>query len=170
MAFSLDHLLESVIPAIISGGGTAVSTILAFLRDIKKRVEELEKRVGTIEGKSGLVYSMHLMEDAIKGLREKLEESREPMRWRMPSYTGMEIIPEVESKLRDFERRLKDMEECHERLESKIKKLVSEEDFEQADRQRAEEIAIVKQTMAEVRGLLQGLQSALGLIGGKSRS
>ena len=41
MAFSFDNLLDSVIPAIISGGGTAISTIYAFFRDLKKRVEEL---------------------------------------------------------------------------------------------------------------------------------
>jgi len=166
MAFSLDHLLESVIPAVITGGGTAVSTILAFLRDTKKRLDDVEKRVGSLEGKSGLVYSMHLLEDSLKTLRDKVGE---PVRWRTPSFPGEQTTDFIEGKLRDFERRIKDLEECQERIDAKIKKLVSEDDFEQADRQRADEISAIRHTMAEVRGLLQGLQSALGLIGKKSR-
>lgn len=173
MAFSWDHLVESVVPAIISGGGTAVSTILAFVRDFKKRLEELEKRVGSIEGKAGLVYSMHLAEEGLKSLRERLDARdrqdndipREPPRWRMPSYSNMDVLTQFEDKLRDLDRRLKDMEDSQERLEGKVKKCVTDAEFEDADRQRADEIAAVKTTMAEVRGLLQGLQSALGLIG-----
>jgi hypothetical protein len=57
------------------------------------------------------------------------------------------------------------MEENVERLEGKFRKYVSEDEFEKADRDRANEIATVRTTLAEVRGLLQGLQSALGLIG-----
>jgi len=167
MAFSLDHLLESVVPAVISGGGTALSTILAFFRDIKKRVEELEKKIGSIDSKTGLVYSIHLMEEGLKSVREHYQREQQgdeswPRR-RPGSFTNLESVG-FEERLRKLEGQFKDIEECHERLESKIKRCVPEEDFEQADRQRAEEIAQVKNTMAEVRGLLQGLQSALGLI------
>lgn len=169
MAFSLDSLLESVIPAIISGGGTAVSTILAFVRDIKRRLDELEKRVGSMEGKAGLVYSMHVAEELLKKLKEDWDD-RNQVRGRLPSYSGVDpnnLGPDsgVLSKLREFDHRLKDMEENVERLEGKFRKYVSEDEFEKADRDRASEIATVRTTLAEVRGLLQGLQSALGLIG-----
>lgn len=168
MAFSLDHLLESVIPAIVSGGGTAVSTIYAFVRDIKRRLEELEKRIGSMEAKAGLVYSMYLAEEAIKKIREDLEE-KDQVRGRLPSYSGVDpnnLGPDsgVLAKLREFDHRLKDMEENVDRLEGKFRKYVSEDEFEKADRDRANEIATVRTTLAEVRGLLQGLQSALGLI------
>lgn len=174
MAFSLDHILESVVPAVISGGGTAISTILAFFRDIRKKIEELEKKVGSIDGKSGLLYSMHLAEESIKKLREQLEERdhHDPqVRRRTSSFTN-EFIPwdEIQDFIKkEVARHLQDLEERLEKLEGKVKKLVSEEDFEQADHARAGEIAQVKHTMAEIRGLLQGLQAALGLIKPPSR-
>jgi Glu-tRNA(Gln) amidotransferase subunit E-like FAD-binding protein len=170
MAFSLDNLLESVVPAVISGGGTAISTILAFFRDIKKKIEELEKKVGSIDGKSGLLYSMHLAEEGIKKLKEQLEERdhHDPpqARRRSGSFTN-EFVPwdEIQDFIKkEVARHLEDLEERLEKLEGKVKKLVTDEEFEQADHARAGEIAQVKHTMAEIRGLLQGLQAALGLI------
>lgn len=167
MAFSLDNLLGSVATAAISGGGAAVSTVFAFVRDIKRRLEELEKRVGSIEGRAGLVYSMQLAEEAIKKLREDF--AKDPPRERAPSYSGIDplALPDAGmlAKLRDFDHRIRDLDETVKRMENKFRKYVSEEEFERADRDRANEIATVRTTLAEVRGLLQGLQSALGLIG-----
>ena len=66
-------------------------------------------------------------------------------------------------KIRTLEGKIRDLEEVTQRLELKLKRAVSEEDFEAADRQRAEEISTVRTTVAEVKGLLQGLHMALGL-------
>jgi len=173
MAFSLDNLLESVVPAIISGGGTALSTIFAFFRDLKKKVEDLEKRVGSVDNKSGLAYSISLVEESVRQVRNQIEGMNNG-RWNRPStLSGLEGFPSLPNldqaiqRMMTVEPRLRELEERCERIESKFKKLVTEEDFEQSDRQRAEEIATVRTTLAEVKGLLQGLQSALGLI--KSR-
>jgi hypothetical protein len=54
-----------------------------------------------------------------------------------------------------------------ESLERKVKRMITEEEFEKSDRQRAEELSTVRLTISEVKGLLQGLQSGLGLM--KSR-
>lgn len=169
MAFSLDHLLESVVPAVITAGGTAASTILAFFRNLQKRIEDLEKKVGSMDGKNGLVFSMHVAEEAIKSVREQVENAppREGTRWRLPSFSNEGLSGEYEQKLRDFDRRLKDMEDNIDRFLRK--KYVSEDEFEQADRERAAEIAAVRTTMAEVRGLLEGLKTALGLVKSERR-
>jgi len=171
MTFSLDQLLESVIPAIISGGGTAFSTIFAFFRDLKTQIENLEKKVGSTDTRSGLTYSVALVEESVRQIRGQLEDMIHGGRWaRVPTLTGLESysslapIDQAIQKLSGFEARFRDLEERCERLEGKLKKLVTEEDFEQSDRQRAEEISTVRTTLAEVKGLLQGLQSALGLI------
>lgn len=158
---SWNTILETVVPAVVSGGGTAVSAFAAFFRETKKRVEKLEERLGSIETKAGLVYSIHLVEIAIQDLKERIEaQPKESPRWRMPSFSGVD----VEDRLRTFESRLKDVEGAVEKLERATRKFISEEDFEDADRQRASEIAGIKNTLSEVRGLLQGLQSALGLL------
>lgn len=169
MAITLDHLLESVIPAVISGGGAAFSTILAFFKNMTKRIEDLEKRVGSLDGKQGLAYSIHLTEESVKALKEQMGTPRDAVRWRLPSFTGEGDLGEIEQKLRAFEVRLKSLEATLSRVEEVVekssrKKYVAEDDFEEADRERANEIAQVRTTLAEVRGLLGGLQTALGLV------
>lgn len=169
MAFTLDHLLESVVPAVISGGGAAFSTILAFVKNITKRLDDLEKKVGSLDGKQGLAYSVHLTEESVKALKEQVGTPQNGQRWRLPSFSGEGDLGEVEQRLRTFDTRLKGLEAVSSRLEETIEKLsrkkyVSEDDFEDADRDRAQEIAQVRTTLAEVRGLLGGLQTALGLV------
>lgn len=171
MAFSLDTILENVVPAVISGGGTALSTIFAFFRDLKKRVDELERRVGSTDARSGLFFSVSLVEESIRQIRNQIDEMTHGGRWnRVPTLPSIEGYPSFSNldsaiqKLSNVEPRLRDLEERCDRIESKFKKMVTEEDFEQSDRQRADEISSVRTTLAEVRGLLQGLQSALGLM------
>lgn len=164
MAFSLESLLESVIPSVLSGGGAAVSTIIAFFRDLRSRIETLEKRLGSLEDRNGIIFAIHHLEEQVRQLREDAQPARAG---RLQSYNDLsEAAPWA-----GLQRRMSELEERIERLEGKLKKLVTEEDFEASDKARAAEIATVRTTLAEVKGLLQGLQSALGLIGhGKSRS
>jgi tetrahydromethanopterin S-methyltransferase subunit G len=161
MSFSLNGLLESIISAIISGGGTALSTMLAIFRDMKKRVEELDKKIGSVDSKSGLTFSIHLLEESIKQVKDSIENSNE-----RKSKTGLESYLNDQSiqKIPSFDPRLREVEERLDIVENKFKRFVTEEDFELSDQKRAEEIMTIKTTLAEVRGLLRGLQSALGLI------
>jgi tetrahydromethanopterin S-methyltransferase subunit G len=171
-----DNLVENIVTAVISGGGTALSAIVAFFRDVKKRLDDVEKRVGSIEGRSGIVYSVHQLEEATKKLQGTLDGwAANPPEWMMrliasgdrrrhPSLVNLEEFGDLDSKLRDLNRRLKDVEETLERVEKRVYQSVLEEDFDAADRQRAEDIAQLRTTLAEVSGLLKGLQSALGLI------
>jgi len=177
MAFDVNHLLESVVPAVITGGGTAISTILAFFRDIKKKVEELEKKVGSFESKAGLIYGLHVLEESVKRLKEAVEQIQQRDShttggpWGRPRSISNEYFPwdDIRNEIQELVKkelnyRLTNVDDRLDKIDQKLKKLVSEDDFEQADRARADEIAEVRTTMAEVRGLLQGLQSALGLI------
>lgn len=174
MAFP-EHLLENVVTAMISGGGTAVSAILAFFRDVKKRLEELEKKVGSIESRSGLMFQVSNIETAISSLRTEISSlAMNPPEWlvqairrRSPSFHN--IDDSDHDRIRAVESKIKDLEEQLERLERKVNRCVSEEDFESADRNRAEDIATVRTAIAEVNGLLKGLQTALGLVKGGSR-
>lgn len=164
-----DHMLENIVTAVISGGGTAVSAILAFFRDVKKRIDDLERKVGSLETSSGLVFKIHTLEALVQKMGQDINN------WAAhPPESLLNVIRSrrdatideftIDGRIRLFEARLKAMEELIEKLERKVGRCVSEEDFEGADRQRAEEIATVRTTIAEVNGLLKGLQSALGLV------
>ncbi len=173
MAFP-DNLFENVLTAVISGGGTAVSAILAFFRDVKKRVDEIDRRVGSAENRSGLVHSVATLEQTVKDLQRVIEGwSHNPPDWvlramgamgvRRPSFLGDE---ELGRDLRELDRRVEELEETLEKLMKKIERAVTEEDFYNADKQRAQQISELRTSIADTSGMVKGLQLALGLIKG----
>jgi hypothetical protein len=168
-----DHLVENVVTAVISGGGTAISTIVAFFQGVKKKVEDLEKKVGSVDGRHGLVFQVHAIEQSIAQMRQEIAGwVNHPPEWllqvartrRPSSLHGLEDISGYDERIRWMEGKIKDFEDTLERMDRKIKGMVAEEDFEAADRQRAEDIATVRTMVAEVNGLLKGLQTALGMV------
>lgn len=174
MALDVNNLLQSVIPAGLSGLGAALSAIWAFFRDLKKQVEGLEKRLGSVDSKSGLAFAVSLTEENVRQLKNQVDSLLYPdrdRRSRTPTLTGMEEYqnPNIEQMIQASVQkilapRIREFEERMERIENRFRKLVTEEDFEVSDRQRADEIATIRTTIAEVKGILQGLQSALGIL------
>jgi predicted RNase H-like nuclease (RuvC/YqgF family) len=170
MSLQPETLIGSLITAVLSGGGTAFTTVFALFKDLRKKVEELEKKVGSFESKTGLAYATVKNEEAIKDLKRDTEETTEGRR-RRPSFLSLEDMMEADAsipaalvqKFRHFDAKLRELEDIVQRLDMKMKRAVSEEEFESADRKRAEEISGVRATVFEVKGLLQGLHMALGL-------
>jgi predicted RNase H-like nuclease (RuvC/YqgF family) len=170
MAFTPETLLGSLITAVLSGGGTAFTTVFALFKDIKKKVEELEKKVGSFESKTGLAYSIVRLEESLRDIKRDTEETTDARR-RRPSFLSFDdmleadatAVPSLIQRIRNFEVKLREIDETLQRLDMKVKRMVTEDEFETADRKRAEEIAGVRTTVFEVKGLLQGLHMALGL-------
>lgn len=177
MAFP-DSLIENILTAVISGGGTAASAIIAFFRDIKGRLNKVEEKIGSLEAKSGIVYAVYQAELGVNALRTEITSwPNHPPEWlvvlvqrlarRSQSFNDPIEYSEFDQQAtRKLERRLSQLEETMEALEKKLSKCVSEEDFEDADHARADDISTIRTTIAEVNGLLKGLQSALGLLKG----
>lgn len=177
MAFP-ESFLENFLTAALSGGGSAATAIIAFFRDIKGRLTKIEDKIGSLEGRSGLIYAVNQLELGITALRSDLNGlSQHPPEWlvalvqriarRSPVFGDPVDFADFDVQtVKSLARRLKDLEEKQEDLARKVAKCVSEEDFDDADRARAEDIATIRTTIAEVNGLLKGLQSALGLIKG----
>lgn len=165
MGMAFDHLLEGIITALVSGGGTASSTIL-FFRDLKSRVEVLEKRIGSTDSKAGLSHTLHELsqkQEKSESLSSRVERlENEATTGRRKSFPGGETLEE--GQIRELNRRLKDAEETIMRLEARQKRYVLADDLDASDRQRADEIGHLKNTLAQMHGLLQGLQAALGYL------
>jgi hypothetical protein len=169
-----DNLVEKVVTAVLTGGGTAASTILVFFRDVRKRIDELEKKVGSTENRTGIAYKVYLLEEeavvGVKKLRSEIESwTQHPPDWlinfgrrRSNAPGSLDEFVAMEDRIRQMDRRIRELEETFPHLEERVRRCISEEDFAVADRQRAAEISVVRTTLAEVRGLLQGLQSVLG--------
>jgi hypothetical protein len=174
MALQPETLLGSLITAILSGGGTAFTTVFALFKDLRKKVEELEKKVGSFESKTGISYAVVKLEESLKDLRRDTDETTDARR-RRPSFLSFDdmleadtnALPSLVHRIKGFEAKLREVEENLQRIELKVNRMVSESDFESADRKRAEEIAGVRNTVFEVKGLLQGLHMALGLTKGR---
>jgi tetrahydromethanopterin S-methyltransferase subunit G len=164
---NLSEILQGVVPSALSGLGTAASAVWAYFREVKKKVDSLEKRLGSTDSKSGLVYQVAQLEWENKEIKSQLEGILYPNRGgRINTLTGLEgllSIDQVVQKVSNLDLRLRDLEEKVSRVEGKLKRFVTESDFTESDKERAKEISTVKETLSEVRGMLQMLQSALGL-------
>lgn len=174
MSFQPENLIGSIVTAILTGTGTAFTTVFALFKDIKKKVDQLEKIVGSFESKTGLAYSIVKVEEDIRDLKRDTDETTDTRR-RRPSFLSFDdmleadttALPSLIHRIKGFESKIREIEETLQRIELKTKRMVSESDFEAADRKRAEEIAGVRTTVFEVKGLLQGLHMALGLTKGR---
>lgn len=174
MSFQPENLIGSLVTATITGVGTAFTTVFTLYKDVKKKVEELEKKVGSFESKTGIAYAVVELKDSIRDLKRETEETTDT-RHRRPSFLSFDdmleadnaALPSLVHRIKGLESKLRELEETVQRIDLKTKRMVSESDFESADRKRTEEIAGVRTTVFEVKGLLQGLHMALGLTKGR---
>lgn len=174
MSFPPENLIGSIVTAILTGTGTAFTTVFALYKDVKKKVDDVDKRVGSFESKTGISYTVVKLEESIRDLKRDTDETTSS-RQRRPSFLGFDdmleadaaALPSLLHRIKGFEAKLREVEDNLQRLETKVKRMVSDSDFEAADRKRAEEIAGVRTTIFEVKGLLQGLHIALGLTKGR---
>lgn len=174
MSFQPENLIGSLVTATLTGVGTAFTTVFTLYKDVKKKVDQLEKIVGSFESKTGLAYAIVELKESLKDLKRDTDETTDARR-RRPSFVSFDDmleadqtqIPSLIHRIKGFESKLREVEDTIQRLEMRTKRMVSESDFETADRKRAEEIAGVRTTVFEVKGLLQGLHMALGLTKGR---
>ena len=175
-------LLQSILPGVISGGGAALSAVYSFIQSTKKEILEIKNRIGSLDTRTGIVYDLNNLTLSVSQLKDQVQVALKQIndlttrdsdlgveRWSKhpalathttDSFNGEVIL----QKVTFIENKVRDLEERAERVESKTRKFVTEDDFDQADRQRAEEIATVRTALAEVKGLLMGLQQALQMI------
>jgi DNA repair exonuclease SbcCD ATPase subunit len=174
MSFTPENLIGSIVTAILTGTGTAFTTVFTLYKDIKKKVDDIDKRVGTFESKTGISYTVIKLEEVLRDLKRDTDEIAS-LRQRWPSFLSFDemletepaALPSLMHRIKGFEAKLREIEDNLHSLDSKVKRMVSENEFEAADRKRAEEIAGVRTTVFEVKGLLQGLHMALGLTNGR---
>lgn len=74
---TVSEVLEKLVPGLISGASTAAATIYSYLSDIKKRLTNLESRIGSVDpdtGKaSGLLGLVRQQRSEIEGLQEEVK-------------------------------------------------------------------------------------------------
>lgn len=81
-----DNIVQTIISGLVSGGAGAATTMLAFFKEMRGRIERLEKSVGTqgsaVEPRTGLYLLVAQLGDQVKIVEDALKTfKREVDRW-----------------------------------------------------------------------------------------
>ena len=185
--------LVSGIPGLLAGAGSAATTLLAFARDLKKRLTDLETKVGASEEpRTGLHQSVWAMDEILKRLRRDVANwEDDPPEWakrlvsksRSSSTMGLDHMLEVEQridqKIRTFNDRIKGYQDELEEVYGRVKKienaieederpdsgkLITRAEYEKDSRAKAEELLKIRESLATANGLLRGVMAAMGYL------
>ncbi len=186
-----DHLtlIQTVISGVLTGGSAAGTTFLAVFKDIKRRLTDLETKVGQdkTEPKTGLVAAVEALTEQVRKLRREIDGWHEdPPEWvirvvtrtsrssfNMENYHEMEA--RVEQRLRAFAQTLKrleeDLDERERRIEDAVERstpgtkvFITRDEYEEDSRRRAAETAKIRENLASANSFLRGVMSSLGYI------
>lgn len=183
-------ILQTIISGALTGGASATTTFLAVFKDIKKRLTDLEAKVGTAEPKTGLFQALEALAEQVRRLRREIDGWHDdPPDWaRGPARRGtsinMEVVHEIEERMEqrlksfaaamkrledDLERREKRMEDGLERSTPGVRTFISRDEYEADSKQRAIEVAKIRENLASANSFLRGVMSALGYIGAENQ-
>ena len=177
---AVDSLVETILSGVLTGSATAGASVLGFFREMKKRLADLETKVGSFEDRKGLVYSVHLMDESVKTLEDGLKKFKRevdnwdehPPEWvqllRRRTTSSVDLIEHQDfergfngfnGRLRDFDERLRRYEDDLGKIARKLSLL--EEQLRDSDANRSREISAVREGIASINGLMRGLQSII---------
>lgn len=177
----VSSIIQSLVSGVLTGGASAGTTLLAVFRDLKKRLNELEAKVGSdkSEPKSGLFLAIELLSEAQRKIRREIDAwEDDPPDWivraarrsSVSMETQQELEQRVEQRLRAFSQVLKRFEEEMDHRETELKRSASKtvfltrSEYEEDSKLRAAEMAKVRENLSSSNVWLRGILSALGYI------
>lgn len=171
-----DYNFVQIITGVLTGGAGAVSTFAAVFRGIKKRIDALEKQLGSdANPKTGLFLVNERMEETLSALKKEINRwPDDPPDWLIrlikrtvtSSSMSLDLTSEIERQAevrhRTITSQLTRLEEQLDDLRSSLKHRITREEFERDGRKRAEELSKIRETLGTVNGLLRGVMTAMG--------
>lgn len=175
-------LLPNLVSGLLTGTAGAGTTLLAFFKEQKKKIQNLEHLVGSDEKepKTGLFYSVAILAQDMRRLRAEVESWRDdPPDWVVRaarrSSVNIEGVAEieqrVETRLRSFAQALKRLEddyeareEARERSNPALRTFLTRDEYEEDSRKRAMELSKVKDNMSDLNRWLRGIMTSLGYL------
>ncbi len=174
----LAKILESVLPGLLTGVTTAGTAIVGFFNGVKKQVDDLETRVGKFDpntgSKSGIFLALYSLQGEVAKMRKEIEGwASNPPTWlinlilQQASRQSLDThaledrivrrsIEAMTPKLDELFRRVND-------LEGSLSTVVTMESFQEHSDRRAEEVAKVRELVANMQGILAGMRGYLGI-------
>lgn len=163
-------IVKAIVSGLVTGGVSAVTTLLTVFQSLKSRVKHLEDTLGSqTDPKSGLYLSVATLEDSLRRLKRDLDawEDNPPdwakrlvQRAKVNASSDLNTVVDIESRvdarLRSFNERLATLEKTEGSAG------LTREEFLDDSKARAAEISEIRENIAAVNGLLKGVLVALG--------
>ncbi len=189
----LSKLIEPIVSGLLAGATTGVSSVMAFARDMKKRLTDLEVKLGqNEEPRTGIYLALWTVDESLRRLRREVESwEDDPPEWakrlvnrsRTNSSMSLDHLVEVENridgKIRTFNERIKAYQDEIDDLGSRLKKLegaleddekpdsgklITRAEYERDSRAKAEELLKIRESLASANGLLRGVMAAFSYL------
>jgi chromosome segregation ATPase len=189
MGMALSGLIETIVSGAVTGGAGAATTLVAFFRDVRKRVEAIEKAIGSagssIEPRTGIYLVLEQLgdgltraEDLAKKVRKEIDGwEDDPPNWaiklltrgqRTGSFTNEALHDteqRIEQRVRGLMDRLQELENTMDQTMRKIRvDYIERAAYEEERRKRDEELRKVKENIHTANGFLRGVMAALGYL------
>ena len=113
------HIIQTAISGVVSGGAGAATTLLAFFKEQRARIEKIEKAVGTagssVEPRTGLFLLVSQLDEQLKGIQDTYRKFRreidgwedDPPEWLTRALNRRTSMTSVNSdQFDDFESRI----------------------------------------------------------------
>lgn len=173
-----DYNIIQIITGVLSGGASAATTVAAVFRGIRKRLDALEKQVGSdTNPKTGLHLTVERLEEILSALRKEVKRwPDDPPDWLIRlikrtmasnslslDLTG-DLERTAEQRHRTLQSQMTRLEEQLDGIRNTLKHHIARGEYERDSRKRSEELSKIREQLATVNGLLRGVMSALGYI------
>lgn len=182
-------IISSIASGLLTGGASAGTTFLAVFRDIKKRITDLEKKLGDEDSEppTGVYFTLDSLTKSVRALRNEISSWRdEPPDWlvrivqranrgSMNLEHWSEFEQRIEQRLNNLRSSLQRLEEEIDRkanrLEDEIGKsspelsaFVTREEYQRDSVRRADEMRKIRENLKSANSFLKGVLTALGYI------
>ena len=171
-------ILVQVVSSVLSGGASAATAFAAVFKDITRRLNALEEKLGSDEDpQTGLFLKVERTDETLRALKREVERWQDdPPDWlvrlirRTITSNSMTFVFSDEQE-RAMDHRFKSLSSSLARLDNDMKSLseatedsVKRHDYDKDLLDRSKELSSIREQIATSNGLLRGIMSALGYI------
>lgn len=187
------HVVQTAVSGLVTGGAGAATTLLAFFRETRGRIDKVEKAVGSpgspVEPRTGLFLLVAQLDEQMKALSDAQRKFKreidgwedDPPEWLTRTVNRRSMTSVNTEHFEDFEQRvemrvkgatdrLKRLEEALTEVSERVSALpgagnyVDADLYEQDSEKRAEEIRRIQESLHAANGFLRGVMATLGYI------
>ena len=174
------HLIQTLLGGVLSGGATAGTTVLTYLKDQRTRLEALEGVIGTpgssVKPKTGIFVLFDQHDQNLTRLQESLRKlktevdgwSEDPPAWVFRAVNRRSTLPDPDDiglKVQRLGARLEDLQDQLNKLGGQLKTLSSDyvdrNTYEDDTQERATQIRRIEADLARATGFLEGVMTTL---------